>query len=294
MNFLAATFPAWALMLLNKQLQRVNYLDFEKVEAFLYFGPTNDEPFIFAGSNNDIARILDTKKQFDKANLQIQIYHSQYGPAFALSAFDNEGRTEVMKNIKYQIQIAKLLDASTMIIHGSSGPKGEYLNHREKRLNLIKDALEELEPEAKKHNIKIAVENMSPPAIFDDTVELVSIIELIDSDYINICLDTGHANMFGDVYESIRVCGQKLGHIHLHDNNTDRDEHAFPFTRTLNEDKFFTVLKEINYKNDITIEVTRLLDCDDQTAEKYKNKIKILQQLWVTLSSRNQNGKWDD
>ena len=274
-------------MPLDKQLQRVNFYGFKEVETFLYFGPTNDDPFVFAGSEHDIARILETKKQFDNANLRVKIYHSQYGPRFVLSALDDKGKTEIIKNIKCQIEVATLLGASIMVLHGSSGPKGAYLDHKQKRLAMIKNVLEELEPEAEKNNVKLAVENMIPPAIFANTAELVGVVKQLNSDYINICLDTGHAILFGDVYESIRICGNKLGHIHLHDNNADGDEHAFPFTRSLEEDKFFTVLKDIQYNNDITIEVTRLLDCDDHIACRYKNRLKAFAAITSSKAKEN-------
>jgi len=271
MNFLATISPGWVIMSLDEQLSRVNYVGLDRIETFLYFGPTNDTEFLFDNSDEMRVRIQQTKKQISTAGLQLKTYHSQYGPLFSLIAFDSEGRADALDNIKNQITVAKLLGASTMVIHGGSGPAGQYTDRRKERLDLLKNNLLELAVEAEKQDIKLAVENMIPNIICADVCELVEVIDQVPSKYIGICFDTGHANLNGDVYQALKICGDRLAHIHLHDNNKDRDAHAFPFTISLDEDKFFTTLRDINFNANITIEVT--LNCDKETLERYRDKI---------------------
>ena len=85
---------------------------------------------------------------------------------------------------------------------------------------------------------------------------IVRLFELLSSDHICFCFDTGHFNVFS--YEPLNVwlvaMGKYLGHLHLHDNFGRSDEHlpvgsgTFPFI------EFFETLREIKVKPTLTLE----------------------------------------
>ena len=85
---------------------------------------------------------------------------------------------------------------------------------------------------------------------------IVRLFELLSSDHICFCFDTGHFNVFS--YEPLNVwlaaMGKYLGHLHLHDNFGRSDEHlpvgsgTFPFI------ELFETLREIKVKPTLTLE----------------------------------------
>ncbi|MEN6374216.1 MAG: sugar phosphate isomerase/epimerase [Smithella sp.] len=99
---------------------------------------------------------------------------------------------------------------------------------------------------------KIALENVyeREPSV------LRKLFERLDSDRICFCFDTGHFNVFArtELKVWLTELGQYLGHLHLHDNYGERDEHlpvgngTFPFA------EFFAALREIKASPTITLE----------------------------------------
>ena len=59
-----------------------------------------------------------------------------------------------------------------------------------------------------------------------------------------------------DIYESIKVLGDDLKTLHIHDNYAGADDrHYIPFRGTIDWDKFIQGLNEIGYKGSINLEV---------------------------------------
>lgn len=111
-------------------------------------------------------------------------------------------------------------------------------------------------PYAKEYNVKIALENMPCANMPAGTVkELVDTIDAIDSEYCVACLDTGHANyLHTDSGEAVLMLGDRLGCLHIHDNNGQTDSHCMPFTHGINWQSFINALKKIKYSGVINLE----------------------------------------
>lgn len=85
---------------------------------------------------------------------------------------------------------------------------------------------------------------------------LRKLFERLDSERICFCFDTGHFNVFADTKLQVWLdeLGKYLGHLHLHDNYGEKDEHlpvgngTFPFAG------FFEKLREIQASPTITLE----------------------------------------
>jgi sugar phosphate isomerase/epimerase len=86
--------------------------------------------------------------------------------------------------------------------------------------------------------------------------QLRPLIDALDSAHVRFCLDTGHTNVFsGASYrEWMESLGDRLGEIHIHDNNGLLDEHLpvgegnFPFR------ELFALIRERNLGPILTIE----------------------------------------
>jgi sugar phosphate isomerase/epimerase len=71
--------------------------------------------------------------------------------------------------------------------------------------------------------------------------QLLPLFDALDSPHIRFCFDTGHANAFGSApyTEWMEILGDRLGEIHIHDNDGTTDQHLpvgegnFPFRELL-------------------------------------------------------------
>ena len=116
---------------------------------------------------------------------------------------------------------------------------------------------------AEKYGVNILVENfnkMSHDDIYwvDNAPDLLSMIEYVDHPLFHAVWDTGHANMQEmPQNEALRILGNHVKALHVHDNQGNRDEHLTPFLGTLNLDSLMSGLLDIGYNGYFTFEVGR-------------------------------------
>ena len=124
----------------------------------------------------------------------------------------------------------------------------------------------ELLPFAKSCGVKIATENMwnwndeldqSAPAACSHHDDFVKHIDVVNDEYFTACLDIGHAEMRGvntSAVQMIKALGNRLGALHVHDNDLHHDSHQIPFSMKVDFDAMIKALKEVGYKGDMTLE----------------------------------------
>jgi len=105
--------------------------------------------------------------------------------------------------------------------------------------------------------VKVAIENLPFPAIALAKIKNIrSVVDEINKPNLGICLDVGHANIFKpDIGDIVRICGDKLFCLHVHDNKGYHDDsHQVPFLCGIDWFKFMDALKEINYNGVFSLE----------------------------------------
>lgn len=129
----------------------------------------------------------------------------------------------------------------------------------------------ELLPFAKECGVKIATENMfcwdreKDHCVFAACATPESFnahLDAVNDEFFTACLDIGHAEMKGSntsAVEMILALGDRLGALHIHDNDKWHDSHQLPFTMDIDFVKVVDALKQINYKGYFTLEAEKYL-----------------------------------
>lgn len=113
------------------------------------------------------------------------------------------------------------------------------------------ETLRNLVKEAEKYRLKLMYEPMDKP---EDSIENVSLI-LSKIPELFLHIDIGHANLFGrKPDEFIKKFNKKIKHVHLHDNDANKDLHLPIGCGNIDWEKTLKVLKE-HYNGTITLEV---------------------------------------
>lgn len=92
-----------------------------------------------------------------------------------------------------------------------------------------------------------------PPFLYTDDERMLELLEGIDSPWVKLCLDTGHANIAGnDPARMIRAYGKRLDVLHLNDNlgfidPIYEDLHLFPGHGTVRWQEVFQALYETGF-----------------------------------------------
>lgn len=93
--------------------------------------------------------------------------------------------------------------------------------------------------------------------------DVLQILEDVDSPNLVALLDTGHVGVVGEsLVDYVFQLGEKLGHIHVDDNDGASDDHLPPGLGSINFDPFFAALKKTGYEGYLSIEPS-LAFCTD-------------------------------
>ena len=100
--------------------------------------------------------------------------------------------------------------------------------------------------------------------------ELLELIDVIDNPNVQICIDTGHANMVGlNVPDMIRQVGSHLKATHINDNYGIKDEHFSPFNGTIPWKEVVQALRDIDYQECFAFETHHLTSMYPKEVQPY-------------------------
>lgn len=200
----------------------------------------------------------DAKKEIKKISEDLKsdgIEISQiHGPwRYPPKDYTEEDRAERLERMKRSIRMCAHMGCKRWVVHPIMpyGIDDVGTGNEEKTWEINKIFMSELLKTAKEEGVIICFENMpflklslsSPKAI-------VKFVREMDDDNFRICLDTGHANIFPEIKigDVVRLMGDKLEALHIHDNDEKDDRHWIPGMGTLDWEDFGKALKEIGFK----------------------------------------------
>lgn len=163
------------------------------------------------------------------------------------------------------IEISAVLGCKMLVVH-----PGSFLTAKENKIHLYDKIL----PYAREKGVVIATENMfkwkdeteieTVPSACGTVQDFIEHIDLISDEYFTGCLDVGHAEMVnceGSVYMIRRLGRNRVGALHIHDNNLYGDLHTLPFLGKIDWKEVMRALKEIDYQGNFTYENTSFFKC---------------------------------
>ena len=213
---------------------------------------TDSEPFNKYSDEDYLEYIRKFKKAADDNGIEIFQVHG-INP---LKEFMTEYK-EVDKLFERQLLTCKELGSKYLIIHPYTDGLAYFADSHETLMRKNKEVLMVILPVAKKYGVTICLENLPFRWVeMCRVTEIKKLIRDIDDENLKACLDTGHANvMKEDIYNSIKVFGDDLKTIHVHDNFGGADDrHYLPFRGNIDWDAFIKGLNEIGFKGYMNIE----------------------------------------
>lgn len=205
-------------------------------------------------------------KSMNEIVAEYGIYFNQaHAPFPTCKVNDDEYNDYIRPRIIRSIEFAGACGVKNIVIHPVFFPG----NCKEKNIEMYST----LVPVAKNSGVRIAVENMwghdnkrgyivpnvcSVPA---DLADYYDTLEELYPGVFTVCLDLGHCGLVGeDPADFIRALGRnRLGALHIHDNDYKHDSHLPPFTMNQEWDRIIEALRDINYAGDFTFESDNIM-----------------------------------
>lgn len=196
-----------------------------------------------------------------------------HGPFYSLSyhSRDSMVRDVAEKRMLQGLQIASDLGSRYIVFHSTFS---QYVAERGYFKHWQTDAIKGLKnvvDEAERRKIPIVMEN-----IWDDgPIPLKGLLEGFSSEFLKICIDVGHLNLFSKVPISqwFEVLSSDILHFHLHNNFGEVDNHNSLNHGSFDFKRFFDLVKLHHIKATYTIEVEKI--------ESVNSSIKYLEELGV-------------
>lgn len=179
-------------------------------------------------------------------------------------------RDEAVKRIIGFVKLASQLKAG-IIIGSLRGNLPDKVN-RTKYDTRFYDCIRRILDVAEKEDVEIFIEaiNRYENNYLNTAEETLEYIKPLDSNKILVHLDTFHMNIEeADMVKAIKLCGDKLGHIHLADNNR-----KYVGAGSIDFSKVLKAAESIGYKGYLSLECLPLPNPDfaiEKTMEKLKS-----------------------
>ena len=173
--------------------------------------------------------------------------HASEGKEINWISSEESKRISGVDLVQNRIYMANRLSCSTIILHfdresGESDNKSYW--------SRLYKSLDELEPFAREHGVRIALENYCN----EDCKEIKRLLSEYDSNFLGLCYDSGHGNV-GNGLDILEDLKDRLISVHLHDNDGISDQHKLMFSGTINWDRLAGILAASSYGGCISLEV---------------------------------------
>jgi len=160
----------------------------------------------------------------------------------------------MLKRLKKSITYAGVLNCQVWVFHpGLKTGISMFYPRKEWAQNLKTARL--LFRFAEDHGVEAAIENVPEPFPFvmKSVEDFTRFYNEVNED-IGLVLDTGHANINGQIEPFLTTFADKIVHIHVHDNHGKSDQHLGIGYGTTDWKKVANLLRRISYDKIVTIE----------------------------------------
>jgi sugar phosphate isomerase/epimerase len=205
---------------------------------------------------SDLRAISALRTDLAALGLQLNSFHAHLkylDPDCDLAATDASQRAHVISSYREAIDALVGLGGGILVTHDNLIPDVDELDHAARKAALSGN-LKEIADHARSHNVRIAVENHGS-GYFSLPERLVDLVREVDADNVGVCIDTGHRNLCGDPADAIRVVGEHLITVHIHDNHGEQDEHLLPTHGAVDWDDVIDALNQIGYSGTFMYEI---------------------------------------
>lgn len=185
-----------------------------------------------------------------------------HGPFIGVSFChpDHLLREAVQQRLDMTREVSNSLDANVLVLHSGLSSDVSKFNIMDEWIDKTTEYWKREIPRFAESGVTVVLEN-----IVDETPEFLrDVIDRVDHPNLKICLDTGHVNVWSRVSldEWLQELGSRIGHVHLHNNDGQTDQHAPLDAGTLD------LRKSLKWMTgnlpDVTVSVEMMLSPADQ------------------------------
>lgn len=198
-----------------------------------------------------------------------------HGPFIGIeyAHIDHLIRNAIERRLDMIFNAALYLNASRVVLHSGFTSEIEVLKLQEDWLkrNCEFWKTEILRWADAKINIVLENEIEKSPDL------LIKLVDEVNNPFLGLCLDIGHLHLFSTFGTPVwvKAMGNRLHHVHVHDNDREADRHWPIGKGTIDFDSFFDVLEQYAPQTTISLEVEDKMDVKMRDLRKLAERFNI-------------------
>ena len=192
----------------------------------------------------------------DKLNINAPVGHALFNTV-NLSALDETVRTQSVRDVAESLQMMVAIGTHLAVVHPTGYSRDYRDDNRADFIARARKSMDQLAAISGDIGMRLAWENLphhgsSRP--FHDMTELRAVVAEMPG-HVGLCLDTTHALIAGhDPLAQLKIAGDRLFCLHLHDSDGTGDCHWVPGRGIICWEPFISRLDEIAFAGPRTIE----------------------------------------
>ncbi len=215
----------------------------------------------FIGIDGDIR---EHRSLAEKHGLYLEHSHISYYGSDNLWFKTDDGDTIEKRHLEV-IRLAGECEIPTLVMHPFEVYKPEGGSY-----DIFMDRMNRIAECAEKNTVRIALENLGEQEYLRKIVTSLS-----DNPYIGICFDSGHNNVTNhNDFSLLKDYKDRIFALHIHDNNSVKDQHYLPFEGNADFSAFIHAMAETDFSGSLMLESCYPFDFDAADTEEeheYKN-----------------------
>jgi sugar phosphate isomerase/epimerase len=177
-------------------------------------------------------QVRDVVRIASDVGLPIDSIHGVFGQQYDPSSPDATLRASSVETYRQEGELALKLGGPMVVVHPAPiyAPDRKISGtDRAARIDPMLESMGQLAEMGEELGVVYLIENLTDHAPFgNDPLQLAQMIREIDSPFVRMCFDTGHALCTGEVAGRLAACADVISYLHIHDNDGVSDSHLMP------------------------------------------------------------------
>jgi len=150
--------------------------------------------------------------------------HAPFGGPLDLSDSSPQHRSTAVDAVLTAAAVLKELGGRIVVVHISDVTRG---GDRDARLMTSAESLGTLHRACAATGMTLAIETPLPHLVGGSPEEFLRVLDIVGPQA-RVCLDTGHTALGGHWDAFVALAGERIAHVHAHDNHGRFDDHLPP------------------------------------------------------------------
>jgi sugar phosphate isomerase/epimerase len=168
------------------------------------------------------------RERLEVLGMEAYSFHAPFADDIDITAFDPARREQALSELVLAAEAAARLQVRYFVIHPGPERSGLPDDERLARMRNASGILERTAERCRQLGVGFVLENQLPHLFFGharDVLWLMGNLERLD---VGICLDTGHAQLSGDLHTVVHKLSGHLWMLHASDTRGQFDDHLPP------------------------------------------------------------------